>query len=103
MLRVLTHGIALTALFYAWRSPYVPLVESGADVPSLSIVVPARDGERSIERCVRSLVAQSGVKAEVIIVDDGSTDATPPSLRVLLRKFRNCWSSPAKRCRRAGR
>jgi chlorobactene glucosyltransferase len=94
MRRFLTHGIALTALFYAWRSPRVlsgwmrvPLVENGADIPSLSIVVPARDEERSIERCVRSLVAQSGVEAEVIIVDDGSTDATPAILARLAAEF----------------
>ena len=47
-------------------------------LPSLSILVPARDEERSIERCVRSLLAQTYlVDLEVIVVDDRSTDMTP--------------------------
>jgi len=43
----------------------------------LSIIVPARDEERSIEICVRSLLAQEWLEFEVIVVDDRSTDATP--------------------------
>ncbi len=78
---VVTHAVALTALFYAWRSmrvlagwKRVPAAANDTPLPSLSIVVPARDEERSIEACVRSLLAQHGVDAEVIVVDDGSTD-----------------------------
>ena len=48
---------------------------SGA-LPSLSIVVPARDEERQIERCVRSLLAQRHADFEVVVVDDGSEDRT---------------------------
>ncbi|HEY5350675.1 MAG TPA: glycosyltransferase [Candidatus Lustribacter sp.] len=91
---MLTHAVALAALCYAWRSlrvldgwMRVPIVEADGDAPSLSIVVPARDEERSIERCVRSLVAQRGVDAEVIVVDDGSTDATAPILARLGAEF----------------
>jgi chlorobactene glucosyltransferase len=91
---VLTHAVALAALYYAWRSlrvldgwMRVPIVEVVGDAPSLSIVVPARDEERSIERCVRSLVAQRGVDAEVIVVDDGSTDATAAILARLGAEF----------------
>jgi chlorobactene glucosyltransferase len=51
-------------------------------LPPLSIIVPARNEERSIERCVRSLLAQRWVDAEVIVVDDQSSDAT---LRILER------------------
>lgn len=46
-------------------------------LPMLSIIVPARDEERSIEICVRSLLAQEWLEFEVIVVDDRSTDATP--------------------------
>jgi chlorobactene glucosyltransferase len=94
MRRLLTHAVALTALFYAWRSLRVlggwirvPAVEDGADLPSLSIVVPARDEERSIEQCVRSLLAQRGLEVEVIVVDDGSTDATAAILTRLGAEF----------------
>jgi chlorobactene glucosyltransferase len=89
-----THAVAITALLYALRSKRVlagwvrvPAVESLADAPSLSIVVPARDEERNIEACVRSLLAQRGVDAEVIVVDDGSTDGTSIVLAQLQREF----------------
>jgi hypothetical protein len=92
--RLLTHAVALTALFYAWRSlrllggwVRVPAVEDLDDAPLLSIVVPARDEERNIEDCVRSLLAQRGVDVEVIAVDDDSTDATSAILARLQAEF----------------
>lgn len=45
-------------------------------LPFLSIVVPARNEERQIETCVRSLLAQDYPRFEVIVVDDRSTDRT---------------------------
>jgi len=49
----------------------------------LSIVVPARDEEANIERCVRSLLGQTLRNVEVIAVDDRSSDATLAILRRL--------------------
>src|SRR5690348_2516060 len=45
--------------------------------PLVSIIVPARNEERNIRRCVESLLEQSYPNYEVIVVDDGSTDGTP--------------------------
>ena len=42
----------------------------------VSVVVPARDEERQIEPCVRSLLAMGAELREVIVVDDRSSDAT---------------------------
>ncbi|HUY40595.1 MAG TPA: glycosyltransferase [Candidatus Dormibacteraeota bacterium] len=50
--------------------------EPEADLPFLSIVVPARNEERQIEGCVRSLLAQRYPAFEVIVVDDESDDET---------------------------
>jgi chlorobactene glucosyltransferase len=92
--RALIHTCAAVALGYSLRAASfasswidVPLLERrpGA-LPSLSIVVPARDEERSIERCVRSLLAQRWLDLEVIVVDDRSTDATPQILERLARE-----------------
>ena len=66
-----------------------------ADAPC-SVVVPCHDGVVLTRACVASLLAQEpgGVPAEILIVDNGSTDATPslgaldPRVRVL-RQDRN--------------
>jgi glycosyltransferase involved in cell wall biosynthesis len=42
----------------------------------VSIIVPARNEEASLGACLESLVAQTGVEFEIIVVDDGSTDGT---------------------------
>ena len=56
--------------------------------PRASILVPARNEERSIERCVRSLLAQDYPDFEVVVLDDGSTDRTGAILAGLLREDR---------------
>lgn len=54
----------------------IEIREARDDLPMLSIIVPARNEERQIERCVRSLLAQRYPNFEIIVVDDESTDAT---------------------------
>src|SRR5260370_4936021 len=49
--------------------------------PLVSIILPARNEERNIRRCVESLLEQSYENYEVIVVDDGSTDDTPHILQ----------------------
>src|SRR6059058_3125518 len=43
---------------------------------AVSIIIPARNEERNIRRCVTSLLEQDYDNYEVIVVDDGSTDDT---------------------------
>ena len=50
--------------------------QSRPDEISVSVVVPAFNMERFIERCLRSLFDQAVDRLEVIVVDDGSTDGT---------------------------
>ncbi|RXH56790.1 glycosyltransferase [Granulicella sibirica] len=47
-----------------------------ASLPGISVLIPARDEEKSIEAAVRSVLAATGVDFEVIVMDDGSTDRT---------------------------
>ena len=54
-----------------------------ATAPFVSVIVPARDEERNIQRCVESLLAQDYPRFEVVVVDDGSTDTTPELLERL--------------------
>ncbi len=50
--------------------------ETVAARPTVSVIVPARNEEACLRACLESLVAQTGVAFEVIVVDDHSTDRT---------------------------
>ena len=43
---------------------------------AISIIIPAYNAERSIERCIRSVLNQNFNDFELIVVDDGSLDTT---------------------------
>lgn len=42
----------------------------------VSVLIPARNEERNIERCLRSILSQDLPWMEVLVLDDASTDAT---------------------------
>jgi len=42
----------------------------------ISVIIPAYNAEATIERCIKSVLAQDYADFEVIVVDDGSTDDT---------------------------
>jgi glycosyltransferase involved in cell wall biosynthesis len=47
-----------------------------ARIPEVSIIIPARNEELNIRKCLDSLTTQTGVSFEIIVVDDGSIDRT---------------------------
>src|SRR5262249_49511390 len=51
--------------------------------PVVSVIVPTYNRAAFIEDSVRSLLAETGVAFEVIVVDDGSTDDTAARLEAL--------------------
>lgn len=44
--------------------------------PLVSVIVPVYNGEKTIERCLRSIQNQTYSNIEIIVVNDGSTDHT---------------------------
>jgi chlorobactene glucosyltransferase len=59
--------------------------EQSENYPLVSIIVPARNEERNIQRCVESLLEQNYPNYEIIVVDDGSTDETPAILEHIIQ------------------
>jgi glycosyltransferase involved in cell wall biosynthesis len=47
-----------------------------AERPEVSVIIPARNEEESLPACLESLVSQNGVRFEILVVNDGSTDRT---------------------------
>jgi hypothetical protein len=56
------------------------------DAPGVSVIIPARDEARNIDRCARSVLASSYPSLEVLVVDDHSTDATGEIARAIARE-----------------
>jgi hypothetical protein len=54
--------------------------------PLVSLVVPARNEARSIERCVASALASDYPRLEVIVVDDHSSDGTGEIVRAMAER-----------------
>ena len=54
-------------------------------MPTVSVAMPARNAAATVETAVASLQAQDLVDIEIVVVDHGSTDATPDILARLAR------------------
>lgn len=59
------------------QAPYFPLPR----LPRVSVVVASYNGARTLKACLDSLARLNYPNYEVILVDDGSTDATPQIVR----------------------
>src|SRR5438309_8936614 len=64
-------------------------METDHAAPTVDVIIPARNEEDCLGRCLQSLVAQKGISFQITVVDDGSTDRTRaiaesfPGVRVL--------------------
>lgn len=85
-------GIILTRWLHSKHTLQVVVIPGKADpshsYPLISVVVPARNEERNIRRCIEALLVQTYPNYEVIVVDDRSTDGTLPVLDVIESEVR---------------
>lgn len=61
---------------YRVTHPPISRVQTPAVTPKVSVIVPAKDEELNIERCLNSLMNQTYPNYEIIVVDDRSVDRT---------------------------
>jgi glycosyltransferase involved in cell wall biosynthesis/uncharacterized membrane protein len=69
------------ALEVAARSNRRTLADLNPQWPSVSVVVCARNAQRTLDECLESVCALDYPELEVVVVDDGSTDATAAAAR----------------------
>ena len=65
--------LSLANHYEMWRFTFAPEIFDG---PKVSVMVPARNEEKNIARCVESLRAQVYGNYEILILSDNSTDKT---------------------------
>lgn len=69
-------SLALVNLLYLRRRAGRPLPSDEAALPSVSILIPARNEEANLTKLLPSLMSQDYPDFEVIVVDDASEDCT---------------------------
>ncbi|WP_426321075.1 glycosyltransferase family A protein [Microbacterium sp. E-13] len=60
------------------------------DAPRISVVIPVKDDDTELVRCLRALAAQTRAPDEVIVVDNGSADASAGVARALGARVVRC-------------
>ncbi len=63
--------------------------------PKVSIVVTAKNEEQMIKACVESLIHQTYLNFEIVVVDDSSTDSTPKIVSEIAARTENLRLIPA--------
>ena len=59
------------------------------DPPLVSILIPARNEEINIEKCIRTFVKQDYPNLEILVLDDNSTDNTYSIVKKISQKNKN--------------
>jgi chlorobactene glucosyltransferase len=68
------------------RMKQLSLTKKAQDTPFISVAIPARNEEATIESCVRSLMAQNYRNIEILVLDDNSTDRTEQKVKQLQKE-----------------
>ncbi len=65
----------------------------------VSVIIATKNGERFIERAIRSVLRQEGVEFEIVVVDDASTDSTADVVRSIAQEDPSTSSGQGERVR----
>lgn len=77
---------ALTVAFYFLMQRVQPSKYADRELPFVSVLVPARNEESKIGRCLDSLLAQDYPNYEIVVIDDRSTDRTGEIIEAYARR-----------------
>jgi glycosyltransferase involved in cell wall biosynthesis len=70
-------------------------IEQAQNRRLISVIVPVFNGEPYLRACIESILGQSGVLLELIVVDDGSTDGTAQIACSYGDQLRYVWQANA--------
>jgi glycosyltransferase involved in cell wall biosynthesis len=73
MLCAITPAVLFVVNLRLYKTPAVSMAK---DLPAISVLIPARDEAHGIEAAVASVLASEGMRFEVVVMDDHSTDGT---------------------------
>lgn len=76
---------ALLGLWNLFLYRRLPPPQAGRHTP-VSVLIPARNEERRIEGALRSVLANQEVEFEILVLDDGSDDATAAIVASVMRE-----------------
>lgn len=82
-IQLLSALLLLRASLHTWRhtEPFVPPAPlSDKDLPSLSVLVPARNETDALQWCLERLTASDYPKLEILVLDDNSTIRRTPEI-----------------------
>lgn len=57
--------------------------------PMFSVIIPAYNAESTVENCIESVEKQGLADVEIVVVNDGSTDATGGVIKHIQKKHSN--------------
>ncbi|MEM1211164.1 MAG: glycosyltransferase family 2 protein [Planctomycetota bacterium] len=83
-LAALPFGLVMWNLLLYRRLPRVGSTVRDGGLQGVSVLIPARDEAEAIGPAVRSVLANTGVELEVVVLDDESTDGTAAVVRGLM-------------------
>jgi len=88
---VLIALVVIVLILRDWpRFNRLPALDAGAQPdpqPKITLIIPARNEEINIGRCIQGALSQTYAHVDVVVVDDGSTDDTPRIIAGMLAQY----------------